>query len=492
MSDAAGMNGALATEQSQDVDLLEVDILEVKLPCRGYEIRYKVAESSDFSLTTEFLLRLLRLTDGIAEDEVGEFFGFSGDEIRFVVDHAESRGYVARRAGRIYLTSAGHALFVGDEPRLFEVRGKQDRFNFDLISLSPADPRRSLSNFEYGFPEVRPLNDLPGHASRAILRSFTRHFETFRLKSGGSRLEKQTLYTVDQIQPENRYSALVPISVAVRRDDPGAVEASLLDWKSGPELDEREAVVQSCATFVRGIRARSSILSKRAAELFVASAPEQLEHFFKGGILDVEGLYRSVLKQAGELRVDRATVRTVGSLWTKANKLRFAAAIKYAVAREAKMPPLQVWMRPNTAYWGSTTRLEDLLAALSRQSTGEDPDADGGNVRAVTVGEESTSAPFKLVFNGVINVPAAGVPSGLEAFVVPGVLCFVAVHTPVGCEEGYPIPLGILSFDDSVVARGQRLLLQVLDSTHAVVDHCDWKTQDLVADVTRILRPAHD
>src|ERR1019366_8537234 len=130
-------SGELTDESSgiavDSQDLVEVDVLEVRLPCRTFQISYKVAETGEFSLTTEFLLRLSRLADGLQEDAVGDFFGFSPDETRFIVDFVESVGYAKRKNGRVYLTDSGHGLFAGgDDPALFEVHSKQERFDFDL------------------------------------------------------------------------------------------------------------------------------------------------------------------------------------------------------------------------------------------------------------------------------------------------------------------------------------------------------------------------
>lgn len=481
-TDFIGQGAGESFEDGSSRDLIDMDVLDVRLPCRGYQISYKVAENSDFSLTTEFLLRLLRLTDGMQEDAISEFFAFSGDEMRFVIDHVENAGYARRASGRVYLTDSGHALFVGgDEPRLFEVHAKQDRFDFDLISFSPADPRRFLTRFELELAEL-PIQGTqdPGQASKAIFQSFSRYFQEFRLKRGGTRFDKQMLYTVDEVQPEHRYPSVLPLTVAVRRDDPAFTETTLVDWRSGPELEDRAAIVQSCANFVRSIRCRSNDLSREATELLVACAPDQLERFYRNGIFDVNALYRTVLRQAGELRIDRPTVRTLGRLWTDANRTRFAAALKYAVARPHSSPPMQVWLRPSVPYWGMTIRLQDLLAAVSRQF--QAADADEG-IRAITIGEEQASPIFRFGFNAVVNVSPRDLPAGLEVFLVPGLVCYVAVHTPVGRDDGYPISLGILSFDSDVIGRVHQAIAQMLGRAYAVIDYCDWEVTDVVAEI---------
>jgi hypothetical protein len=185
-------HGDESIDGKEPQDVVEINRLELRLPCRTYRISYKVSENSEFSLATEFLLRLLRLADGMQEEAIGEFFGFTSDEIRFVIDYLENAGYARRGNGRVYLSESGHALFVdGEEPRLFEVHSKQELFEFDLISSTPADVRKGLTQFEHELPEL-PLEVTqdPGQTSKRIFQSFSRFFQEFRSRRGGSRLEK--------------------------------------------------------------------------------------------------------------------------------------------------------------------------------------------------------------------------------------------------------------------------------------------------------------
>src|SRR2546426_3504882 len=100
---------------------VEIDAFDLRLPCRTFRVSYKVAEQGKLSLTTEFVLRLLRAADELREDGVAKFFGFSDEEARFAIDQAERFGYVDRANGRVHLTSAGPNLFQAgsDEPALF-------------------------------------------------------------------------------------------------------------------------------------------------------------------------------------------------------------------------------------------------------------------------------------------------------------------------------------------------------------------------------------
>ena len=473
---------------SADAANIDVNFIELRLPCRSFRVHYKVAEAGEFSLTSEFLLRLLRLVDGFPETSVSEFFGFTDSETSFVVDFVENQGFARRANGKVSLTEAGHRLFIAsEEPALFEVHAKQDRFEFDLISMTPADSFRILDDFEFKLPELPlPSDKASDHTVPKILEAFKRYFQEIRLKRGGTRLEKESLYTVDDVQAEQRFSSVIPVTVSVRIDDPVHPEASLLNWRSGTELEDRGAVVLSCANFAKEIRFSAHQVSRDAVEVLANVAPMQLMGLYKGGTLDSARFFKTAARQAGELRVDRQTVRVVGNLWTDANRLRFASAMRYAMITSTGAPVMQFWLRPSVPHWGITKRVADILSAVTRQFD-EKSDRSATTIRSVMAGDDRRHAMFKDVFDAVINLPPSEFPSGLEVFLVPGHIAYVAIHTSIGSLEGYPIPLGVLSFDPDVVLRAQASLAKVFETSFAVPYHCGWKTGDLVANVREAL-----
>src|SRR3954451_17041483 len=100
--------GLLDPEDDRPIELAVYDVL---LPCRNFLIDHKVAVLGRTSLTTEFLLRLVKAIPGISEENAAAFFGFNVRETSFVLAEAVAPGYIERRDGRLWLTMAGDALF---------------------------------------------------------------------------------------------------------------------------------------------------------------------------------------------------------------------------------------------------------------------------------------------------------------------------------------------------------------------------------------------
>src|SRR5215470_9097138 len=86
----------------EDDRLIELAVYDVLLPCRMFQIDHKVAVLGRTSLTTEFLLRLVKAVPGISEQDAAAFFGFNQRESAFVVAEAEMPGFVERTDGRLW------------------------------------------------------------------------------------------------------------------------------------------------------------------------------------------------------------------------------------------------------------------------------------------------------------------------------------------------------------------------------------------------------
>jgi len=159
--------------------------------------------------------------------------------------------------------------------------------------------------------------------------------------------------------------------------------------------------------------------------------------------------------------------------------------MKYAATMSSRNPGMQIWLRPDVPYWGMTTRLPDILGAVVRKfGEGEqEPRA----IRAIMIGSEGPSPAFKNVFNAFVEVADKDLPIGLEVFLVPGHVAYVALNTPIGHHEGYPIPVGIISFDPTVLAAVQKRVLDLVTTSYLKPTFCDWQSADVLAEIEAAL-----
>ena len=88
-----------------------LEVFDVLLPCRSYEVKYKVASLGQVSPTLEFLLRLVKSTPGISDADAASFFGYSPSEMNYVLEEACGPGYLERKGGQLWLTTSGDSFF---------------------------------------------------------------------------------------------------------------------------------------------------------------------------------------------------------------------------------------------------------------------------------------------------------------------------------------------------------------------------------------------
>ncbi|MFZ0306067.1 MAG: hypothetical protein WAL75_25500, partial [Terracidiphilus sp.] len=210
-------------------------------------------------------------------------------------------------------------------------------------------------------------------------------------------------------------------------------------------------------------------------------APIQMMGAYNATAFKPHTFFRAAVKQVGELRVDRPTVRTVGHLWTHRNRIRFASALKYALAASEGIPPYQLWLRPTIPFWGITKLLNGITEAVSRQFMESNENVTP--IHSIIIGDERKNELFKYACDGCVSIPEYELPSGMEAFVVPGHIAYVAVNTPIEEEQGFPIPLGILTFDPIAVAKVQKLLTSLIENRLASESHCSWAPNRLMQEL---------
>lgn len=434
-----------------------VGLFDVLLPSRQFLVHHKVAEVGEVSLTTEFLLRLLYSVDGLAEQDVAQFFGFNATEMAFVVNEAESRAYVTREAGQIWLTEAGYALFKdGERPQILEVQKRTEKIGFDLISLAPCD-RENLSEFERALPELEIRDvQLAATASKEVPDAFRRHYREIvgRRDRNPAIGVKRSLYSIDQVIAADRFSAVVPVLAVTNVRKPGEPEPNLEAWRSGHELDDRSSVVNAVAAFLDNQKITRKAEDEHAYEVILDLADNYMKEYKTKGGLSVTRFFKETAIRAGELRVDRPTVGIIGPLYSPDNSTRILEAMAYTASQEENEDwgPF-LWLVPNLPTWGTSRALSTFLERIRNETngspSGQKPHRDE---IAITCGKPQKHL-YKAFQKVLFRVDNGSIPDALEILLVPKRMVAVTVHAPISADHGFPVPLGLLSFDPDVVRR---------------------------------------
>jgi hypothetical protein len=459
------------------VESVDVEVFEFRLPCRYFRVRYKVAESGTFSLTTEFLLRLLRAVGEFSEEEIGSFLGFDNDEVTHAVQVACSQGFIEYgSAGRLRLTPAGFNAFNGADktrPHVYEVHERTDSFLVDLISFCPAEVVRTdeftRNLFELGLTQFDAL--AVADASATARKAFEKHFGDFSFRQKREDSEKSRfLYSVDEVRSDRRAETIVPVVVRVRLDGTGIPEPDLSAWHTGIELDRREKVVSSVANRLDRFKVPPGWTSSEAFRVLSATAPEQVDRYLLRGVFNAQGYMRSAATRPGQFGAGVETLRLVGCVCTEGNtRILLSAA---TLLRRSGHPGSAdaIWLSPSLAHWGGSRRLPQLvqtiaqvLAPQNRQDDSQEQSSGGGLVAiSAPLGKEADRR-LSHVAERVLRLPSGVAPNGLEILLWPGCIAVVLVHSVPNGAEGFPVAFGVITVDVGMLQRIEAELTRVLE-----------------------------
>jgi hypothetical protein len=440
---------------------LQLATIDLTLPCRQFAVDHKIADVGKVSVTAEFLLRFIRSMGSCTEDAAQAFFGYTRREMAYVLHEVENADYIKRSDGRISLTATGQGLFCPgvEEPLIYEVERKSARVAFDLLSLAPAE-RRFLSYFDQNLPEL-PLAD-PKQVSTATERvpnSFRRFFREFAPKVDPNATARRSLYSIDAVSAEERFSTVVRVQLVSTGLKPSVAEIDLSEWKSDYELSDREAVSRAVAQLVDTLSINRRADDDEAYDLLLRLAPEYLKEWKRRDGLSVQRYYRNAFTNLGDVRVDRQTTPIVGSLFTLENARRLVEVANYGFRRARRGASALYWVVPQAPLWGSSGILPEAVERFRDRivRTNEDLTAR----RPVDTVSLSAGRPDRWVREAFENCCVADrkvFPGGFELLLVPGAFMAATVHAPIGQASGMAVPLGFASFDEKIVSRAMKLL----------------------------------
>ncbi len=434
-----------------------LDYVDVLVPCRQFTVAHKVAEVGTVSLVTEFLLRLIHAMQTIDEAGAASFFNFDFREMNFALSDLEANSYVDRRNGELSLTNAGRALFQHGQgtPQIYTVQNRTSTHGFDLLSFAPQE-KVWLEQFELRLQELPVNAERVATASQEIRQTFKRFFGELSARSERDVGKHLSLYSIDSVTPERRFSSRVSFYLKATSTRPSIAEADLSSWRPPQELDDRSRIVESVAAYIETLKLNANPDDKTGYAQLLQFGGDFFKDFLRKDELAVDRFFSSTLARAGELRIDRPTVPIVGTFFVEQNTARLTEALRYG--KKALGPNGAVtglwWLAPDL-HWGYTHVLPTLLEELSKELLSS-PDND---FRTVGLARQQLPAHLNETFSEfAFAKDKTQVPAGLEILWIPRVLAAALIHAPLKAVSGVPVPLGFLSFDTKVIERIESFL----------------------------------
>jgi hypothetical protein len=439
---------------------VEMSVYDLLLPCRRFEIAYKVAVLKQVSPTLEFLLRLIKAIPGIGEDEARQFFGFARGELEYVLGEAAAPGYIERDSGRLWLTGAGDSLFsqADEGPAIFAVEERRGSYGFDLLSYAPERPR-GLDPVEMGLPDLAlPPEAGAGSVSKKIPDRFRRFFRELGDRRDRDQVQRRDLYSIDNVTAGDRYQVPVRLRIYAQASNPSLGEIDLSAWRPDHELADRPQLEQAAGHFLDELQISADPQANPAAyQTLIDLAPDFFKEFTTRNGLSVNRYWREAVSRAGDVRSDRRTIPMVGAMASQANIERLLRVVDYG-QRDAQHPDVIISVAPQNRYWGATSLLREALNVLRRKLRTDAADQEAAEPRAIGLIPGKAPRYLEHAFDQLDSLDEVELPHALELLLVPHISVCAIVHAPIGSVSGTAAPLGFASFDRSVVRRAHALL----------------------------------
>ncbi|MEZ5954046.1 MAG: hypothetical protein R3C13_07025 [Hyphomonas sp.] len=444
--------------------LVDVGVYDALLPCRKFEISYRVAVLGNVSPSLEFLLRLVKAVPGISVEEAAAFFGYSQKEMEYVLEEAREPAYVALDQERLRLTIAGEQLFKdsGNEPLIYSVENRRRSYGFDLLSVAPQRPI-SLDPAEFDLPEL-PIEDpsSTGNVANRLSNQFRRFFHELSDKKDREQVQRQDLYSIDNIAAKERFQIPVRIVARAQASSPHLIEeVDLTGWRPDHELVDRREVERAASLFLELTKSSTNQLkSEDGYRALVELAPDFLKEYSLRDGLSVRRYWREAVGRTGEVRSDRKTIALVGNLTLQSNIEKLSSVLEYGQRDKQEIPRIIISVTPQIAHWAATTYYRDLLSLVRKKIERDDVDTE--RIKAIGLTHGKPARYLQRMLDSVASSDQSAFPPALELFFVPQTFVAALVHAPIGATNGYPVPLGFASFDDAVLSRTNAFVLDQL------------------------------
>lgn len=258
---------------------------------------------------------------------------------------------------------------------------------------------------------------------------------------------------------------MVPVRIIAHApaSNPASAEIDLSSWRPDSEIADRPQVESAAAVFVKEMSTNSEIVNAaKAYEQLVSFAPKFLGEFVTKAGLSVNRYWRVAVTRAGDVRSDRRTIPLVGSFYLQENVVRLLSIIEYGVRLAERIPEAIISVAPQVQHWGATTLQRNTLAALCRTIQASNP-SEPTDIKTLCLYSGRPPRFLEKSFDEVRVSDSAWFPPALEMLLIPGIAVVATVHAPIGASAGFPVPLGIASFDAEVVGRAEETVAGVKD-----------------------------
>jgi len=451
------------------------------LPCRTFNFNYSITDKRQLPVVKEFVVRLLYTLERCELDLITSYFGFSQDEMNYVISDLLDEKLVFwedENDNLLALTQYAKGRFENVNgcaiPRFFKVIEQSELVSFDLHSFKLISNDIKAAGGEYrGNLELHlPKESYSGVHDRAS-SAFDEQFMMFleKVKNINTFRNATQLYKINNVS--TKYDKFIPIKIKylIDSNDPRNsimkyADSTIDEWDDERKLFSNiDAVVSEC---VQPAKTTTDIFT----EYLRNTDDPLLGEFWVNDKLELPLLLEKQKIDKGI--IDAETCRLIGNLYTSENKNLINRLIENKEGRRGTISsPGAIWsITPQEKLWGRGQEIASMVRSLEeRFSKGS---RNKGVVLLMPSSNPQEAFSMSNIFSPITkNIQGVHNPwcnSQTEILLIPNVLVACLIHFNAG-DDGITIPLGFVSTNDSIISDISKNIHDWSMMGHNINDH---------------------
>jgi len=449
---------------------LGINRVTFALPGRQFFIKSSVAVNEMLPKTTEFVLRVIRLCNGLSIEQIQEYFGFSGSEVRLFLDSLMTQQLVEMNLDVVTLTAyASDKFYVADElPRFSVIKDRTDTVDFDLLTYHLQDGRNVARNTGYMFPLTLAEENIASSNREAEL-AYQRHFpQILRIKEKTK--DKIEIYKIASVRGKRFFD--IPLDVAFYLNSSFEIERRV----SYPEDADEEFRLGVEEALSDSLNRRLSIQTPLLQE-FVERFDDKVigQYLTKKGFQFADYVRDVYLNQAVSYR--DGTEPMLGSVYMPGNAKRVLAWVEAAFSGERdgtrdaqKLYSSIAWLAPESLLWGRSSLFDELYSGLETRLPKPPKQLkqsiDRVHILYPTAPDRVQSATnqFRGLKEKSVHFCSGEVMGGrAEVILLPLKMACVLFHFAPAANSAVVVPIGFITRREDLIKEAQ---VAIFDATN--------------------------
>ncbi|WP_319380499.1 hypothetical protein [Thiomicrorhabdus sp.] len=439
------------SENPKEIVLNEVNFT---LPVKRFLIEFSERKQKEMSVTREFVLRFIFLSEACTPADITEFFGFTFKEAKYVLKSLEESSYIKWVNDSVSLTDYAKNNFIAKEdkdmPRFFEVSDDTRNIGFELSGYNILTIPKSEQNNKLSI-DLKVSNENYIDMAEKARKAFSQQYYEFTnniIKLGGDR----ELYKINHVEPKT--DSLFTFKTEVSLDEPSYRNVFLtFDDERVYDLDTEGRISGIINDSWEKPKPLNIHRLNTGLQIFIKETKNTLlANYLRDGVFSVTQLMKDFA--TSNIKQDVDTQLIIGNLYTKENRIKIKALLEYAGKTSLSRPKRMFWtVDPEGKQWGHTSSIMDLVKTFVNYIDGDLNNLNlllntGANNQELFYQYKDS---YRSAFYTIESTRNSFINEATEFVVIPGLFAAGIFHLDGVNDSRMPVPIGMITVNPEQV-----------------------------------------